>query len=318
MHKLRQQLIVLVSLVLAFLLLNFSIYYLFTYRCISDNSAEKQAKSITLDAYLPFDENSGIVKHKATLTLSGELPVLDGAAALYPVFSAYAYALYPEESVVFDGTDFSKDSALQMNNTRGAYKAIVDGETDIAVCVAPSEEQLAYAKEQGVELSFVPIGKEAFVFLVNKQNPVDSLTTEQVRGIYAGKYTYWDEVGGNRKPIGALYRNAGSGSQSAMLSYMDGTPIKDNPFTYFGSCIGFSFRYYVEGLVKNGDVKMIALDGVYPNVENIKNGSYPIIAQIYAVYRSDNKNENVQKVVDWMLSKEGQAIMEATGYVGIE
>ena len=81
--------------------------------------------------------------------------------------------------------------------------------------------------------------------------------------------------------------------------------------------IGFSFRFYVEGIIKNPDIKMIAIDGVAPNVENIKNGTYPVVAPVYAVTWAGNDNPNVKKLLDWILSEEGQYIIEETGYVGL-
>ena len=202
------------------------------------------------------------------LKLTEDLPVIDGAAALYPIFSGFVNAVYPADSVHFDGENFTPDSALQYTNTRGAYKGIVDGTVDIAICVAPSEEQLAYAAEQGVELEFTPIGREAFVFFVNQDNPVDGLTTDQLRGIYAGQYRSWSEVGGDNTHIAVLQRNAGSGSQSALLNFMGDTPVKTDYLTFMGRSIGFSFRFYVEGMVgkdsPEGGVKLLALDGVYP------------------------------------------------------
>ncbi len=313
----QKQLCILLSVVMLFGLLNFGIFYLFTYRVIHRYGEEMQAKSITLHEYLPFDKHSKIAKLEGMERLSGDLPVIDGAAALYPVFSAYVHAIYPEDSVKWNGTDFEEDSALQYHNTRGAYQKIVDGDIDVALLVAPSAEQLAYAEEKGVELAFLPIGREAFVFLVNKNNPVDSLTTEEVRGIYTGKYRNWKELGGVNKPISALQRNVGSGSQSAFLNFMsDETPIKDYD-TFLGSAIGFSFRFYVEGIVEDGNVKMLALDGVYPDKNSIRSGNYPIVNEIYAVYRKDDVTPNLQKLLDFMLSEEGQAIMEASGYVSV-
>lgn len=324
-QKITRQLLTLGALVLLFVLLNVLIFFVFTYRCIPRYSEGMQAKSVQLDAYLPFDENSGIVDIDGTLEWDSQhpLPVIDGAAALYPVFSGFVNAVYPEDSVHFDGESFTADSALQYSNTRGAYKGIVDGTVDIAICVAPSEEQLAYAAEQGVDLTFTPIGREAFVFFVNKNNPVDGLTVEQLRGIYAGKYTNWSEVGGDNSHIAVLQRNAGSGSQSALLNFMGDTPVKTDYFTFLGRSIGFSFRFYVEGMVGDGEasteggVKLLALDGVYPDTEHIRNGSYPIVNDLYAVYRTDDPNPNVQSMVDWMLTEEGQAIVEGSGYVGL-
>lgn len=318
MKKLQKQFLCIVVLVAAFTIFDISIYQVFTKRCMSDYSEGLQAKSVELGEYLPFEEKSQIVKRKSSLQLSGELPVLDGAAALYPVYSAFLNATYPEGSCKFDGENFSSNSYLQMNNTRGAYKAIVDGTVDIAICAKPSEEQLAYAKEKGVTLEMVPIGSEAFVFLVNANNPVNSLSVEQVKGIYSGTYTNWSELGGKDMPIGALQRNQGSGSQTTMLSFMDGVEMKKDYDSFLGSAIGFSFRFYVEGIVEDGGVKMLSLNDVYPNKENIKNGTYPIVSNFYAVYRSDNKNTNIKTLIDWMLSEEGQEIVEGSGYVGVQ
>ena len=315
--KLTRQLLSLGALLLLFLLLDLIIFFVFTSRCIPRTSEGMQAKSVELDAYLPFDENSKIVDLDGSLQFSDDLPIIDGAAALYPIFSGFVNAVYPEDSVCFDGENFTPDSALQYSNTRGAYKGIVDGTVDIAICVAPSEEQLAYAESQGVALTFTPIGKEAFVFLVNCENPVDDLTVEQLKGIYAGDYTNWSEVGGDNSHIAVLQRNAGSGSQSALLNFMGDTPVKTDYFTFLGRSIGFSFRFYVEGMVEDGEVKMLSLNGVYPDTENIKNGTYPIVNELYAVTRADETNPNVQAFVDWMLSEEGQAIVEGSGYVGI-
>lgn len=291
-----------------------AVYNIFTKRYINDTSPEMQAKSIELSKYLPFDENSGIVKTDSAAKLSGDLPVIDGAAALYPVFSGFVNAVYPSDSVSFDGENFAPDSALQFHNTRGAYAAIVDGTADVVICAAPSKEQLEYAEQNGVELELVPIGREAFVFIVNKNNPIENLTVEQVKGIYSGEIKKWSEIGGENRYIDALQRNTGSGSQTAMLSFMDGVPMKRSLTGLFGSAIGFSFRYYVEGIVENSDVKMLSLNGVYPSPENIANESYPLVSSFYAVYRKGDDNPNITALIDWILSDEGQGIVEKSGY----
>lgn len=73
----------------------------------------------------------------------------------------------------------------------------------------------------------------------------------------------------------------------------------------------------MDGIVGNKSVKMLSLNGVYPSAENIQNGSYPIIAKFYAIYRADNENENVKILIDWIMSDEGQQLIEKTGYVRI-
>ncbi|MBR2976712.1 MAG: phosphate ABC transporter substrate-binding protein, partial [Oscillospiraceae bacterium] len=70
--------------------------------------------------------------------------------------------------------------------------------------------------------------------------------------------------------------------------------------------------------IKNPDIKMISVDGAAPTAENIKNGTYPIVTPIYAVTYEEQTNENVGRLLDWILSEEGQRIIEETGYVGFE
>ena len=160
------------------------------------------------------------------------------------------------------------------------------------------------------------------------------MTTEQVRAIYSGEITNWSEVGGKNEEIAAYQRNPGSGSQSMLIRFMDGKEIMEAPSEMVDTMmsgiieqvsdyrskpgsIGFSFRYYVEGIIKNPDIKLLSIDGVAPTVENIKNGRYPITASLYAVTYEGNHNKNVEKLIDWILSEEGQEIIEKTGYVGI-
>lgn len=315
--KLRKQIFAIILVVLFFTAFDLTVYENITKNYINHTSKEMQAKSIEVSDYVPFDPAAKTVKVDSTMKLSGELPVIDGAAALYPVFTSFVEATYPVDSVDFDGENFTDESRLQYTNTRGAYQAVVDGDADLIFCAKPSQEQLDYAASRGVTLELVPIGYEAFVFIVNKDNPVENLTTGQVRDIYAGKITNWSDVGGEKRHIDAVQRNSGSGSQTAMENFMGDTQMKRNLIGFDGSAIGFSFRYYVEGLVGNSQVKMIALDGVYPDKKNISTGKYPIIANLYAVYNKDNENENIQKLMEWILSEEGQTVVEECGYVGL-
>ena len=214
-----------------------------------------KSSSIELDKYLPFDEASLCVKTDSELTLSGELPMLDGATALFPIYSAFMNAYYPEGSCVFDGKSFSEDSLLQKRGTTGAYKAVCDGSADIIFVAQPSEEQLRYAQEQGTELEFVPIGYEAFVFIVNSGNPVDGLTSEQIKAVYSGSITNWKQLGGGNIPIIPLQRAENSGSQTAMYAFMGDVPMMKPPAVLFGKAIGYSFRFYVSDIYGQGKNK---------------------------------------------------------------
>ncbi len=282
--------------------------------------------NINTSEYFPHTAGSKIYKldHKASLQLDENLPVLDGAAAVFPVYSAFVDAVYPNSIKRLGGP-------FQYNNTKEGYEMLAEKKTDIFFGAYPSEQQIKYAESCGTEFEYTEIGKEAFVFFVNKNNPVESLTTEQIKGIYSGKIKNWILVGGKLQRVEAFQRNTGSGSQSMLIRFMGDTPLMDPPATRindfmsgiiyqvsdyknYGGAIGFSFRYYVDTLIANPDIKMISVDGVYPSQENITNGTYPIITPLYAVTYKGNGNENVQKLLDWILSEEGQEIIEKTGY----
>ena len=327
--KLFKQITALVLTVAFFAAFNLSLYQLFTRRLSNNFSGATQAQMVDVGRYLPHEEDSDLPDIGASLKLTGNLPVLDGAAALVPVYAAVIDNVYPEGCVTYEGGEFSDDnyygenfaddSAMQYNNTVRGYKAIVDGTTDILFCAGPSEEQKRYAEEQGVELVYVPIGLEGFVFFVNENNPVDGLTAEQIRKIYAGEYTNWSEVGGTNRIINPVTRLEGSGSQTAFESFMGDYEVgAKHPLAITGASIGFSFRYYMDGIVGNDSVKMLSLNGVYPSAENIRNRTYPVVAQFYAIYRADNENENIKVLIDWLLSEEGQTLIEETGYVRIQ
>ena len=311
-----KQILAILGVISFFVVTNVFIYFVFTNRCVNDFSSEMQAKSVEVHEYLPFAEETKIVKKEASEKLSGDLPVIDGAAALVPVFNSFVYSLYPENSVKYENGDFTSDSALQYHNTRGAYKGIVDGDIDIAFCAKPSDDQVQYGLDNGVELELTPIGREAFVFLVNKENPVNNLTMEQLKDIYTGKITNWKDVGGANRPINVVQRNQGSGSQTT-LEKLFGKDIASNFFGPLGASIGFSFRFYVEELTKHGHIKMLELNGVYPDRNNVQNSAYPIVSNFFAVTRKGETNPNVQKVLDFILSPTGQDIINEVGYVGL-
>ena len=284
--------------------------------------------NINTSEYLPFEEDSKIVKYDSkTLKLTDNLPIIDGATAAFPVYSAFVNAVYPDTTRLHDGV-------FEYNNTVGGYRKLANKEIDIFIGAQPSKEQIEYAEKEGTIFEYTQIGSEAFVFFVHKDNPIDSLSADEIRGIYSGTITNWREVGGNDEEIMAFQRNEGSGSQSMLLRFMGDTPIKEPDYVetvgFMGGIIqevadyesksgsiGFSFRYYVDTIIDHPDIKMIAIDGVAPSVENIKNHTYPVIAPVYAVTYQDNPNENVAKLLDWICSEEGQYIIEETGYVGL-
>lgn len=325
-----KKIIVILATVFLFVAVNAFLYITITSRLANNFSGTGQLKMVDVEKFLPFEEKSELARTGSSLNFKNgdDLPVLDGAAALVPVYASVIENCYPEGTITYEdgvfsddnyyGENFAPDSVMQYQNTIRGFDALVDGSVDLIFTAHPSKEQMLSAQEKGVAIEIVPIGLEAFVFFVNKHNPVDGLTSEQIRSIYRGEITNWKEAGGASRRINPLTRIEGSGSQTMMDKFMEGNMLNSrNPLSIFGGSIGYSFRYYLSGMVADENVKMLAVDGIYPDAENIRNGSYPITVNFYVVYRNDNHNPNVGRLVEWLLSDEGQAMIEACGYVGL-
>ncbi len=288
--------------------------------------------SILFQEYAPYAENTKAVNlnEESKLKLNSDLPVMDGATALFPIYSAFAKAVYPKDKidniVSSDGNNY-----LKCNKTAAAYENIVDGSADIIFVAAPSEEQKKYAEEKGVELVYTPIGKEAFVFFVNSRNPLEDISVDNIKNIYSGDITLWEQL--DVQGLGeilAYQRPEGSGSQSALIRLMDGKYLKPAPKTNVmvtmggiiettadyknhKNAIGYSFRFYADEMVNNNQIKLLKINGIYPNTDNIENGSYPISSEFYAVTRKD-MSDNTGLLLEWILGEQGQSIIEKTGY----
>ena len=296
--------------------------------------------------YEPFAEGTKAVYLDGESTLKFDTPTIDmdGATALYPVYSAFVQAVYPEGKYdIYDFKYNEEDGYGQVTctGTIEAYQRLIAGKTDIIFCAAPSQDQLDAAAAAGVQLHLTPIGREAFVFFVNSENPVAGLTVEQIQGIYTGQIKNWRELGGKNQKIRPYQRAENSGSQSALLRLMEGLPLmepeKEDRIAGMGgiitqvasyrnhkNAIGFSFRFYSTEMVENEQIKLLALNGVAPTKETIRSGEYPISSNFYAVTASpmgqpapEETNAELRAFLDWILSEQGQEIIEKTGYVGV-
>ena len=223
------------------------------------------------------------------------------------------------------------------NKTHQAYLNVIEKRTDLIFVTSPSAEELLHAENLKVELEVIPIVSEAFVFLVNKDNPINSLTLHQVQKIYSGEITNWKELGGDDVAIRAMQRPINSGSQTGFLGLiMKDLTVMNPPVDWVSAemgqliemvahydnkpdAIGYSFYYYVTDMVANPDVKLLMIDGVYPNPNSISNGSYPIQTNYYAVFRkSELETSNVRILVNYILTDEGQELIELAGYVKLK
>ena len=298
------------------------------------DSAEEVSDDFDYTPYNPFevDSKSVILKEESLLKLTESLPRLDGAKALYPVYAAFVGAAYDETAYK------SNNDVLTCTNTINAYEAIMTGKVDIIFVAGPSDSQLVKAKELGVDLQLTPIGSEAFVFLAGRTNPVDNLTFKQIHDIYSGKTAHWATLGWkNGGKIIAFQRPEGSGSQTGLQKIMKNQHLRKLPIiqprpidpslnetnSLMGQVgvwrsdtqpvLGYSYRYFAVNMFPNPEAKLLSIEGISPTIENIGNGSYPMAANFYAVTNGEPTG-NTKRLIEWILSPQGQWIIEQTGY----
>jgi phosphate transport system substrate-binding protein len=220
---------------------------------------------------------------------------------------------------------------VSVSGTHGAYMSLINKESDlILVAREPSSYELDAAGLEGVELEITPVALDAFIFITNTNNPVNSLTTSQIKDIYKNNITNWKELGGNDSPINPYVRNANSGSQELMETLvMRGEPMADwteailsgmaGPFSTLrfdenGLC--YTVYYYKEQMVRDQIVKHLSVDGVYPDKKTIKNLSYPYTTFVYAVVRQDlDRTSMAFKVYEALQTKGGKRMIEKSGYI---
>lgn len=239
---------------------------------------------------------------------------------------------------------------VNFSTTHSAYERLIGGIANPSVTVlsqnamledtapvrlmlgtAPSKEERDMAASAGVTLVQVPVCYDAFVFLVNTKNPVQNLSHEQIVSAYSGKHQTWDELGGTPgMPLRAYQRPQNSGSQTAMEELVmkgeelvaESNYISDGMgdlVSQIGNydngpdALGYSYLYYVDALYRDGNIRVLSVDGVAPTAENMRSGAYPYTVCYYAVYREGDAE--AAKLVDWMRSEAGQKSIAQAGYV---
>ena len=216
-----------------------------------------------------------------------------------------------------------------------AYKDLVGNRTDIVIGLLPTDEEKKIASSEGIELEMRQICNEGFVFIVNKNNKVDSLTIEQILKIYDGEIKNWSEVGGDDIEIKAFQREKNSINQEGMQNLVmkkpsatqkgevseDGYSLSNVVDEYDNSkgAIGYCYYKYAETVYSQDEVKMISINGIKPTEENIKNGKYPLRSGYYVILKaSAAPDSNIRKIVDAMFSDRGKSVVKEAGYVTIE
>jgi phosphate transport system substrate-binding protein len=283
------------------------------------------------------------------LTLKN-FPVMDGSTSTDPLVRLVACKLFgykykweqEGDNVTWSlSTGLSKkfvEQHLKCSQTHNAFINLINNEADMILSARTmSSDEKAYAIEAGISLIETPIALDALVFINNSTNPVQSLTHEQLQDIYTGRIKNWQELGWYDMLITPYVRNKNSGSQELMETMVMTDPITDAALDYYynenhvisgmapvfsevslnNGGIGYTIYYYKENIVRNWwGVNTLAINGVIPNKETIKDREYPFTAEVYVIIRSDlDKSSMAYKIYEFLQTPSGKDMINESGYV---
>lgn len=222
--------------------------------------------------------------------------------------------------------------------TGTGFAALLNNTCDIAMASRQVEEnEINLAKKQNITYKEFIVGLDGLAVLVNKDNPVNNLTMEQLRDIFMAKITNWKEVGGENRPIVLLSRESNSGthmffkeqvirlgdinskdefSPKSLLmpsSQAIVDEIYQNPNAIGYAGIGFM----------NNQTKTISISArnstefFDPTIENVMYGKYPISRPLY-LYTNGEPKGIAKDFIDYALSEEGQQVVVETAFVPIK
>lgn len=232
----------------------------------------------------------------------------------------------------------SKNEEVKHSKTVDAFEKFIVGDNDILLGVTYSDELLTKAKEKGVDLVSKPITREGFVFLINKDNPIKSLTVEEIRDIYSGKITNWKDLGGDDERIIAYQRNDDSGSQMRMKKFMGDDVLMDKIYVAEGMgelvlaiagfdntygdtkyAIGYNMYTFIEKQYYNEDVTLLKVDGVLPDDDSIFDETYPLVVYNYIYFNNNDElsSEFANNLYLYLMSDRGQKLISEAGYVNL-
>ncbi len=275
----------------------------------------------------------------------GTYPNIDGSTVCVPLAVEFA-----RQHLGFE--DRTANQFVQFSTTHKAYENLMHpsedtqhyvhynldafikmGSVDLIIATEPSDDEIRQAEDLEITLIKTPVCYDAFVFITHKDNPVDNLSVEQIKKIYTGEITNWKDVGGKNEKIRAFQREKNSGSQTAMENLVMGgenmkEPIKARVIEGMGqlvdavaeyenetASIGYTYRYYIDTLYKNDNIKTISVNGTAPTDDNIRSGAYPFATNYYGVIRGGDEENVGGQFLNWILSDEGQKCVEQAGYI---
>ena len=235
----------------------------------------------------------------------------DGSTSMEKVIGALGEAFQNDTGISFTYNPTGSGSGI---------KAVQEGRCDIGLSSRDLKDE-----EKSAGLTATVLAYDGIAIIVNPENPVSDLSVETIAKIYSGEITNWSEVGGNDGEIVLIGREAGSGTRDGFESITDTEDICQyrQELTSTGDVITTvsqnpgAIGYASVASVKDS-VKALAVDGVEPTEETIKDGSYVVQRPFVLVTKSDAKlSEAAQKFFDYITSADANEIILAAGVVPV-
>ena len=201
-------------------------------------------------------------------------------------------------------------SVIQVGSGPG-IQAVINGTTDIGM----SSRALTSA-EAAKGLTTWKICDDGIAIIVNNNNSLTNLSSSQIKDIYAGNITNWQQVGGSNTPIMVVTREVGSGTRDGFQSLIMGsTNITTGAITQSstGAVITYvagdpnSIGYISFGSMENS-VKALEVDGVTPSIATIKDKSYKL-QRPFLYVTNGTPNAVAQAFINYTLGTDGQAYL---------
>ncbi len=207
---------------------------------------------------------------------------------------------------------------IQGGGSSAGILAAQQGAADLGA----SSRELAEGEKDLME---IPIAYDGIAIIVNKKNPLDNLNLEQIRQIFQAKITDWRAFGLQPHSIHVITREEGSGTRNAFEELVMGEHAEISPVALVQDSNGsvreivandpYAIGYISMGLV-DPRVKALAVDGVPPTRKTVKSGKYKLVRRFLLVAKSLAPGP-CQNFVNYILSPEGQSLLEAEGLVGV-
>ena len=209
--------------------------------------------------------------------------------------------------------------------------ALLDNTTDIAMASRPIKfSEKMKIKSAGEDVAEIVVAYDALAVVAHPSNPVKQLTRQQLEDIFRGKITNWKQVGGDDRKIVVYSRETSSGTyeffkesvlknknyMASSLS-MPATGAIIQSVSQTKGAIGYVGLAYVSPRVKTLSVSYDGKHYAAPTVENATNKTYPIVRPLYYYYNVKKKAE-IDPLIQYILSPDGQDIIKKSGYIPVK